>query len=136
MPAPQPRIHGITHRPGGPDPIPGSSAGIQFDTDPQEGNWLWIKVVDSSVAGGSSSGDAFAVLDDNGGGIALLSSSDGTITISATGGGEVVLESIGATGEIRLNIASGAYLRFVGLPTSNPGGTGRVWNNGGVLNIT
>lgn len=27
-------------------------------------------------------------------------------------------------------------ISFFGLPTSNPGGSGRVWNNGGVLNIT
>jgi len=31
---------------------------------------------------------------------------------------------------------AGSYLRISNLPTSNPGGTGRVWSNGGVLSIT
>lgn len=31
---------------------------------------------------------------------------------------------------------SSTGITFFGLPTSNPGGSGRVWNNAGVLNIT
>lgn len=31
---------------------------------------------------------------------------------------------------------SAAGISFFGLPTSNPGGSGLIWNNGGVLNIT
>lgn len=36
--------------------------------------------------------------------------------------------------QIQLIVSS--QLVFDGIPTSNPGGSGRVWNNGGVLNIT
>lgn len=35
-----------------------------------------------------------------------------------------------------INLALGRYLTLVGLPTANPGGANRVWNDGGTLKIT
>lgn len=39
-------------------------------------------------------------------------------------------------GNVRLQPESGSFLDFQNLPTIDPGGSNRVWNNSGVLNIT
>lgn len=51
--------------------------------------------------------------------------------INASAGGDIVLT---ATGNVI--VTAGSFLELPGLPTATPGGTDRVWNNGGVLNIT
>jgi len=61
------------------------------------------------------------------GGMQITNYATGSIQIqSTTGSGDIILDMTNASG----------YIRMTGLPTSNPGGTGRVWNNSGVLNIT
>jgi len=48
--------------------------------------------------------------------------------------GSIVLE--GTNSGIVIDPESGQYLSILNLPTSNPGGTGRIWSNSGVLTIT
>jgi hypothetical protein len=54
MTAKQHVMHGRDHAPGGADPIPGlgsgggGGGGIQFDTYPQSGNWLYVETSDDS----------------------------------------------------------------------------------------
>lgn len=58
----------------------------------------------------------------------LVSADSGTATVSGL--------TVNLAGDdISFSISSG-YLTITGLPIVNPGGTGRVWNNGGVLSIT
>lgn len=52
--AQKPPIHGRDHRPGGADPIPGT--GIQFDTYPQAGNWLYAE-----TTGGTGSPHGYGI---------------------------------------------------------------------------
>lgn len=41
---PKPMMHGRDHAPDGADPIPAAAGdGIQFDTDPQTGVYLWVQ---------------------------------------------------------------------------------------------
>jgi hypothetical protein len=75
-----------------------------------------------------------------------LESLEENIAILANSSGKVV--DIEADHNINLYCQSGPILiqgtgpssvndiRMVGLPTSNPGGSGKLWNNGGVINIT
>lgn len=61
--------HGWRHAPkakGGTDPIPGLGGGIQFDTYPQEGNWLYVKTLDAS---GSPNGYGMQLVDFSDGGM-------------------------------------------------------------------
>lgn len=51
-----------------------------------------------------------------------------------TADGKIDILSIG--GNVDIAVSAGNYIRLIGLPTSNPGGSGRVWNDGGTLKIT
>ena len=81
---------------------------------------------------------AFGMSLQSAGGTSILDTSTSGITIEANGGAvnvvisgsSVVLNSAGVTVTTTHNVI------LSGLPTTNPGGTGRVWNNSGVLNIT
>lgn len=91
-----PAVHGHTHKRGGSDPI--DAAGIQFETYPQDGAWLYAETTDAS---GSP----------NGVGIEFYSSSGG-IKLRTSGTGDITLDSgddILATGDrIRLTAGSGS----------------------------
>lgn len=47
-----PAYHGRTHSAGGTDPIPGmgGGSGIQFDTYPQDGGWLYAETTDGDTS--------------------------------------------------------------------------------------
>ena len=57
-----------------------------------------------------------------------LKTSSGNLIIDANSS-----STVGAI--LQLIVKSGGNLIFTNLPTSNPGVSGAVWNNGGVLNI-
>ena len=103
-------------------------------------------------------GGGISLNTDDAGGIALNDPDGGSIEVTSGRlgtGGSIVLR-LGSTGlgvglpELILTTQGGGdngillkvsdsnsmYLDIVGLPTTNPGGSGRVWNNGGILNIT
>lgn len=62
-----------------------------------------------------------------------LESHSGDITIDA----DMFLQMYSDSGiVINTNPGAGAYLTIINLPGTNPGGSNRVWNNGGVLQIT
>lgn len=44
--------------------------------------------------------------------------------------------TVDAAGGITLAVTAGQPLTITGLPSSNPGGSGRIWKNGSALNIT
>jgi hypothetical protein len=58
----------------------------------------------------------------------------GAFEVQDTGGGDLV--RVDETGAVWIFIGAAQQLTISGLPVVNPGGSGRVWNNGGVLNIT
>jgi hypothetical protein len=68
----KPVNHGRDHSPGGADPIPNLSGGINFDTYPQAGEWLYVE---TDGAGTSPSGFGMEFFDDSGNGIDI--SADG-----------------------------------------------------------
>lgn len=60
-----------------------------------------------------------------------------SVDLNASGGG-VTLATISG-GDITLTVQTTptrGYIVMTGLPTSNPGGTGRIWSDGGTLKIT
>jgi hypothetical protein len=81
----------------------------------------------------SNSGISGLTISDGGahgaGGITITESGNGGITIFNTGTGNFTIWT-------QPNSLPGAYLVLENLPTSNPGGSKRVWNNAGVLSIT
>jgi len=91
--------------------------------------WSWANVPPSptpSLSGvlsaGNSAGSSQINMDGNS---IITSSGDFTIDASSSSG----------AGSISAILKSGGNLIFTNLPTSNPGVSGAVWNNGGVLNI-
>jgi hypothetical protein len=65
-----------------------------------------------------------------------LAAAGGDLLIQATGSGKNATVTVNNGGSIQFVVSGGGYITMSGLPTVNPGGTGRIWNNGGVLNIT
>ncbi len=74
-------------------------------------------------------------------------SSAATVALATTGSGAITLDSattlalgaitsltLGSAGTVQINV--GSNLTIATLPTSTPGGSGRVWNDGGTLKIT
>ena len=51
-----------------------------------------------------------------------------------TATGDFIINTSGGT--LAINVLIGGFITLKGLPTANPGGTDRLWNNGGVVNIT
>jgi hypothetical protein len=78
------------------------------------------------------------------GGDFTIRAGSGTVVGSNVSGGDLNLnagskEGTGTNGDIIINDGISTYCGYVilkNLPSSNPGGSGRVWNNSGVLNIT
>ena len=97
--------------------MPGSG-GSPMVLDPPKSDWSAFQFVNNSDAN-------FEILN-NGSGILSLYNSDGSLTLS-TGGGDLVLNASNI-GRIFL---IGDQLLFPGLPTTDPGVTGQVWNSGG-----
>ena len=96
-----------------------SAAGYFFQ-DTNSGGFFFI-----SQGGGwgftDHDGGEFNVVADSGG-VSLNGGTGGVLLTAAAGGGMV--------------LATGGELVLGALPTVNPGGSGQVWNNAGVLNIT
>ena len=91
--------------------------------------WSWQNVPPSAtpslsgvLTAGNSAGSSQINMDGN---AIITSSGDFTIDASSSSG----------AGSISAILKSGGNLIFSNLPTSNPGISGAVWNNGGVLNI-
>jgi hypothetical protein len=77
------------------------------------------------------------------GGIEITQNNDGAtgqtghVFITNNGTGPIQIKSATGSGDIIIDMTNASgYIRMTGLPTSSPGGSGRVWNNAGVLNIT
>lgn len=74
----------------------------------------------------------------------LLNNGDGETLIATTGAGYLFLHDSGNSGvyvksdgaDVIVEVSNIGHLELRGLPVVNPGGSDRVWNNGGVLNIT
>jgi hypothetical protein len=138
----RPIIHGRDHEHGGADPIrivwesvggAGGGGGIMFDVAPQEGGFLEVTVTDGSLTLESKPPDGTDINlyapETN-----VNLQGDG-INIVSQGGGGIIIE-VDDFGDLVLQINPSANLSIVGLPTVSPGGTGRVWNDGGFLRIT
>jgi hypothetical protein len=104
------------------------SAG-QLITATGGGNWAWANPASPptpSLSGVLSAGNSAGSSQINMDGNAIITSA-GDFTIDAS--------SSSGAGSIYAILKSGGNLIFTNLPTSNPGVSGAVWNNGGVLNI-
>lgn len=98
-------------------------SGSPFVTDPAPSAYAGFQLVNNSDANFEilNTGDG-AVSVHNTDGALLLTTSGGDITLAATNIGRIVMIS--------------DQLIISGLPTSSPGGSGRVWNSAGTLKIT
>lgn len=129
--------------------------GIQFDTDPQTGDWLVVETT-ATIPGHLNDGmQLYSYGDieiqntstDNTGnvvvagdsGVGITGRGDQGVVINATGDGDLLLVTSGGLGAyITLELGSGSLLRIKGLPTSNPGvaGGNYVWrDSSGYLRI-
>lgn len=80
---------------------------------------------------------AFMSLHENGGlavGDIHVTDASGADDISIRADNGLILESDG--GDITLDVDSSGFLVILNLPTSDPGGSNRVWSNAGSLEIT
>jgi hypothetical protein len=87
---------------------------------------------------GGTNGDSLTELFSHatgGTGILIHNFNDAGINITNDGNGNIGIQCDG-TGSILLGVGTGGNLTIQNLPTSAPAGSGNVWNNGGVLNIT
>jgi len=125
----KPVIHARDHEHGGADPVrivwestgeAGAGGGLQFDTYPQAGQWLYIETDGTDT---SPSGFGVEVFDDSGNGIDLKAASGGGILLQTTGGGRIVIHS---SEDIELNPGTGRYVLMT-LPTSDPGVPRALW---------
>ena len=149
MPAPHPRMHGLTHLPGGPDPIPNLvGGGIQFDVD-NEGGWLEITTNDTSpdtgVGLGLYSHTGVEIKNSTDGGFSLSNTTDLGINIedsyTGSGGDGITISSdngvhisggIGTTAGVTL----GGRIFMHGLPGFDPGVSGQLWSDSGVVTVS
>jgi hypothetical protein len=135
-------MHGNTHVPGGPDPIPITPTGIQFETDPQDGAWLHIET--TAIEGGGPFGHGIRLIADLGD--LELNAVDHDITLIA--GNDILWSSdrdvaatadrdlnLSAQRDIVLDVGTGTIILH-GLPTTDPGITGALWNDGGTLKVS
>jgi len=127
----KPHVHGRDHEHGGADTTlihyedvgtsGGGSGGIQFDSYPQDGQWLYLETDGPAT---SPSGFGVEIYDPSGNGVDLASSSGGQITLDTTGGGDILLQS---TGDIVLIATGTANILMPALPTSDPGVFNALW---------
>lgn len=128
----------------------GAGSGIQFDTDPQSGDWLMVETT-STFDGPSNDGMRFyssgdieiqnTTTDNTGNifiagdsGVGIEGAGDEGVVIGAHGAGNVLIRVISGTGNhlvLRVLSSAGHQLQIIGLPTSNPGGPGGnyVWRD-------
>jgi hypothetical protein len=139
-------MHGLTHRKGGPDPIPGGD-GIQFDIDNVGGT---LRIETEDTLGGDTT--AFRLVADTGD--IALNAVAGDVT--AIAGNDILWAAARdanietdrdcyintdrdfhavAQGEVFLR-AVGGYIKLYGLPTTDPGVSNAVWNDSGTLKIS
>lgn len=134
---------------GGIGLVDSSGAGVNVevasgagDIDVLQGGTGGINV----TADSSSTGDI--VVQQNGSGdIQIIAEGTGAVSLTALTGDATLAggtlttvsgDAVGVTassGDIALTVSSG-HITMTGLPTTNPGGTGLLWNNAGVLSIT
>lgn len=95
-------------------------------------------------------GDNRTIISDGAGnGIVIQSTAGGQIQILGSGGGSVTIQSdadgnissaevLTVEGDIGIIFVTqpGGFYEFQNLPTSDPGISGAIWNNGGVMNIS
>jgi len=127
---PKPHVHGRDHEHGGADTTlihyedvgtSGAGGGIQFDSYPQDGQWLYLETDGPDT---SPSGYGVEVFDASGNGVDLASAG-GQVTIQTTGAGDILLQ---ATGDIVLRLSgSSSHIRMPDLPTSDPGIPNVLW---------
>jgi hypothetical protein len=159
-------MHGRDHEHGGADPLTvvyedvgdsgggGGGDGIKFDTHPQSGEWLAFETtgeggptgvngIDIKALGGAPIYFTTGGWPD--GGSVYLQSSGSHASLTLTGalpGSNIGVAQLSSNDETsivsgaELLLIVGTFLRIMGLPTTNPGGTNRVWNDGGTLKIT
>jgi hypothetical protein len=130
MGAPAPRMHGATHAPGGPDPIPGlgtAASGvnlIQYEF-PNDGAWLQVKTRDGGATGLHGDVRGMALIDLSSDGLEISSSPP--IERGRAG------SEPGFPGGIFLRTTEGAEIFMPDLATADPGREGALWNDGGTV---
>jgi hypothetical protein len=77
------------------------------------------------------SGDGVIITADGDTGIQLQATGDGDMLIEHHTTGGAIKVTTTTNGNIDITVGSGGFLRIFGLPTTDPGSTGRVWNSDG-----
>ena len=137
----KPHVHGRDHEHGGADTTlihyedvgdsGGGGGGIQFDSYPQAGQWLYVE---TDGAATSPSGYGVEVYDTSGNGIDLACDAGGTILLQTSGGGSIILQS---TEDIRLIAGGTANILLPSLPVTDPGSPGALWvDSSGFLRVS
>jgi hypothetical protein len=149
----KPHVHGRDHEHGGADPTKvhyddvgdsgaGGGSGIQYETV-NTGGWLDVETTGHSPS--TTTGMLFYATED----IEILAdgetfiSGGGTseavhITTSGVAAGNIGIDATHGSTSLVIVVAAGTghYLILNGLPTTDPGVSGAVWNDGGTLKIS
>lgn len=128
----------------------GGTSGIFFDTKNGLGQTHYFALFTSGTVGLDSGIELVA---DGDGGINIAANNTpghGTLTMSgknvdlsadldtniSSTNGDIVISANSTGNSVFIAPDPAGYIVLENLPTSSPGGTGRVWNSGGVLHIT
>ena len=137
----KPVIHARDHEHGGADPVriawesTGTGAtgnAVLFDTFPQDADYLAFDT-QSGIAMANHDDSPVSLQQLGNEALQIENSGSGDLNIEASGTGNLIIEQTG-TGDIRLD-ASGNII-FSGLPTSDPGVSGALWNSSGTLKVS
>jgi hypothetical protein len=149
----KPPLHGRDHAPDGADPIPTvAGGGIQFDTRPQDGDWLYVETTGTQPDTTHTGIELVASQDivQEGRRISLeadteninVSSDESTVDVfgqdgvTITGNGDTgVVIAVNGAGDVWIQLQPGNNLKISGLPTI-AGAAGNVYNSSGTLKIS
>lgn len=144
---PRPVLHSRDHEHGGADTVrivwestgTGSTGNaVLFDVYPQDGGYLAFDTDGGGIfINNTDTGDnnPVAIRNQDDGGILLNDEGDGVgINIQSAHSGPIIIQQTGS-GDILIQIGGG-NLMLQGIPTSDPGVSGALWNDSGTLKIS
>jgi hypothetical protein len=140
---PKPIIHNRDHEHGGADTVRivyesvggagGGGLAVLFDTFPQDADYLAFDT-QSGIAMANHDDSPVSLQQLGNEALHIENAGSGQLNLESSGTGGIILECT-STGDLIIRV-TGGLLVFQGVPTSDPGVSGAIWNNGGVLNIS
>ncbi len=138
----KPVLHAHDHSHGGADPVritwestgeAGTGNAVLFDTFPQDADYLAFDT-QSGIAMTNHDDSPVSLQQLGNEALHIENGGSGDLNIEASGTGNLIIQHTGS-GDISIEVGSGNLI-VQGLPTSDPGVSGALWNSGGTLMIS